>query len=75
MPLCLPPHTTHFLQPLDVGCFGPLGNAYKKELEVRNAVGEVHINKLDYLGFLKKARLNTMTQNIIMSAWAATGEN
>ena len=21
---CLPPHTTHWLQPLDVGCFGPL---------------------------------------------------
>lgn len=23
-PLCLPPHTTHLLQPLDVGCFQPL---------------------------------------------------
>lgn len=21
---CLPPHTTHILQPLDVGCFKPL---------------------------------------------------
>lgn len=27
---CLPPHTTHKLQPLDVGCFGPLQNAWRK---------------------------------------------
>ncbi|KIK64629.1 hypothetical protein GYMLUDRAFT_160501 [Collybiopsis luxurians FD-317 M1] len=26
--LCLPPHTTHCLQPLDVGCFGPLQMAW-----------------------------------------------
>ncbi|KAF8816005.1 DDE-domain-containing protein [Phlegmacium glaucopus] len=25
---CLPPHTTHWLQPLDVGCFGPLQTAW-----------------------------------------------
>ena len=25
---CLPPHTTHRLQPLDVGCFGPLQIAW-----------------------------------------------
>ena len=74
VPLCLPPHTTHFLQPLDVGCFGPLSKAYKKQLEVRNQMGEVYINKADYLGFLKKARDESMTQTTIMSAWAATGE-
>ena len=27
--LCLPPHATHMLQPLDVGCFGPLAQVYK----------------------------------------------
>jgi len=27
---CLPPHTTHHLQPLDVGVFGPLQNAWQK---------------------------------------------
>ena len=30
--LVLPPHTTHRLQPLDVGLFSPLANAYSKEL-------------------------------------------
>lgn len=27
----LPPHTSHILQPLDVGCFGPLQKIYNKE--------------------------------------------
>ncbi|KAH8923886.1 DDE-domain-containing protein, partial [Atractiella rhizophila] len=26
--ICLPPHTTHKLQPLDVGVFGPIGKAW-----------------------------------------------
>ena len=28
LPLCLPPHTIHLLQPLDVAIFGPLQKAY-----------------------------------------------
>jgi hypothetical protein len=31
--LCLPPHATHMLQPLDVGCFGPLAQVYKDDLK------------------------------------------
>ena len=29
---CLPPHTTHILQPLDVGVYGPIKNTWKKIL-------------------------------------------
>jgi hypothetical protein len=32
--LCMPPHTSHILQPLDVGCFAPLKRAYKTEINV-----------------------------------------
>jgi DDE superfamily endonuclease len=31
--LILPPHSTHRLQPLDVGLFGPLVKAYSKRLD------------------------------------------
>jgi hypothetical protein len=31
--LCMPPHSSHLLQPLDVGCFGPLKRAYSAELD------------------------------------------
>ena len=30
---CLPPHSTHLLQPLDVGLFGPLQQHYRKAVE------------------------------------------
>ena len=32
--LCMPPHSSHILQPLDVGCFAPLKRAYSKEIRV-----------------------------------------
>jgi hypothetical protein len=31
--LCMPPHLSHLLQPLDVGCFSPLKRAYSREIE------------------------------------------
>jgi len=31
--LCLPAHTTHILQLLDISLFSPLGSYYKQELE------------------------------------------
>ena len=46
VPLCLPPHTTHYLQPLDVGCFGPLARAYKKQLNERNKMASYKSRRL-----------------------------
>ena len=31
--LCMPAHSSHILQPLDVGCFGPLKKAYGRQIE------------------------------------------
>jgi hypothetical protein len=33
IPLCLPAHSTHLLQPLDVGLFGPLQRDYSTILD------------------------------------------
>ena len=30
---CLPAHSTHLMQPLDVACFGPLAHAYRIALQ------------------------------------------
>jgi hypothetical protein len=30
--LCLPPYTTHLLQPLDIGLFAPLSVYYKNDI-------------------------------------------
>ena len=32
-PYCLPPHSTHVLQPLDVGVYGPIKRAWKRILK------------------------------------------
>ncbi len=71
--LCLPPYTTHFLQPLDVGLFSPLGNAYKKKLEKQIRLGIVHVDKPVFLDFLKMARDQAFTQDKIMSDWDLEG--
>jgi len=31
--LCMPPHSSHLLQPLDVGCFAPLKKAYSRQID------------------------------------------
>ena len=75
VPLCLPPHTTHYLQPLDVGLFSPLSIAYKRQLEERTKVGICHVDKLDFLRMLKKARDKAFTMDNIMGGWAGAGES
>jgi hypothetical protein len=47
--LCMPPHSSHLLQPLDVGCFSPLKRAYSREVEslIRHHIN--HITKLELL--------------------------
>lgn len=64
--LCLPPHSTHLLQPLDVGVFSALQKAYSKEVDsyVRN-VPDV-IRKGNFWPLLKAARSRAMTKKNIL---------
>ena len=48
IPLCLPAHSTHILQPLDVGLFGPLQRNYSHCLDDYMEGGETGINKGDF---------------------------
>ena len=47
--LFMPPHSSHILQPLDVGCFGPLKRAHSRQNEhlIRSSV--FHVSKEDFL--------------------------
>jgi DDE superfamily endonuclease len=53
--LCMPPQSSHLLQPLDVGCFAPLKRAYGRQIEdlSRNYIN--HITKLEFLPAFKAA--------------------
>jgi len=57
------PHTSHLLQPMDVGCFGPLKAMYGKQNQflIRNHI--FHIRKEDFLDSFHKAYLQAINYN------------
>jgi hypothetical protein len=71
--LCMPPHSSHLLQPLDVGCFLSLKRAYSHEIEalIRHHIN--HITKLEFLPAFKAAFEQSFTSANICSAFRGTG--
>jgi hypothetical protein len=71
--LCMPPHSSHLLQPLDVGCFSPLKRAYSREVEslIRHHIN--HITKLEFLPAFKTAYDRSFTSANICSAFRGAG--
>ncbi|SAM69831.1 uncharacterized protein UBRO_20465 [Ustilago bromivora] len=53
--LCLPPHATHLLQLLDVVIFGPLQQAFTKEVD-KFAGANLSISKKDFIDMHSKSR-------------------
>jgi hypothetical protein len=71
--LILPPHTTHILQPLDKGIFGPLSQAYTQILDRHNRWDGRWIDKASFIEYYNEARKIAFTSANIISAFAATG--
>lgn len=72
--LCLPAHTTHLLQPLDVGIFAPLAINYKNTMLRQSRLGGAYsIDKIKFIRYYLEARNHTFTPQIILSAWAKSG--
>ena len=71
--LCLLPHLTHLLQPLDVSVFGLLKQNYKKLLAKKTRFSTYNFDKADFISLIQKARQNGITSRNIQSAWRATG--
>jgi hypothetical protein len=71
--LCMPPHASHILQPLDVGCFAPLKQAYKDEIRVLANCFINHIDKKAFLDAYRKVHERAFSSNNIRSSFRATG--
>src|SRR5450432_1389733 len=71
--LCMPSHSSHLLQPLDVGCFAVLKRLYGQQVQNLMRNGVSHIDKPDFLEAYYNARKETMSQSNIMVSFAATG--
>jgi len=69
----LPSHTTHKLQPLDVGLFGPMQAAWRKQCK------EYTLKTLDVMPLAQvvreylEARVRVMKESNIKSAWKKSG--
>jgi hypothetical protein len=71
--LCMPPHSSHLLQPLDVGCFSALKTAYGRQAEdlMRNKI--THITKLEFLPCFRGAHDAAITKGNIQGGFRGAG--
>jgi hypothetical protein len=69
----MPSHSSHLLQPLDVGCFVVLKRAYSRFVSNLARIGYNHINKLDFLADYPRARIEAFQPNIIRNSFVAAG--
>jgi hypothetical protein len=73
IPVCMPPHSSYLLQPLDVGCFAVLKRHYGQLVEQRIRLGFNHIDKIDFLTAFPRARTMAYEAQTIRNSFAATG--
>jgi hypothetical protein len=71
--VCLPPHSSHLTQPLDVGCFSPLKRAYGRQIEsfIKSHVN--HITKVEFFLAFKAAYDETFTEKNIQAGFRGAG--
>ena len=70
--ICLPSHTTHALQPCDVGAFGPLAQSWKREVTLASQ-SLIAIRKDNLLAYYHAARVTALKTATIQSAFRKTG--
>jgi hypothetical protein len=71
--LCMPPHSSHILQPLDVGCFAPLKVRYSQRVRALAQRRVFHIDKIGFLPAFRDAFFDTFTEDNIRSSFRGAG--
>lgn len=69
----IPPHSSHLLQPLDVGVFSPLKKAYGKEIDKLIRAHITHITKEDFFPAFRAAFDAAITKKNIQAGFRGTG--
>ena len=75
IPLYMPPHSSHLLQPLDISCFGPLKHYYGQKVSEMMQNGVYAIDKRDFLSFYNKIHSHAFSKTNILGGFAAAGLN
>jgi hypothetical protein len=71
--ICMPPHSSHLLQPLDIGCFAVLKRSYARLVESKTRARINHIDKLDFLEAYPSARIEAFKSETIKNSFATAG--
>jgi hypothetical protein len=69
----MPARASHLLQPLDIGCFGPLKKAYGRDIEYLIRCTITHISKTEFLSAFYAAFQSTFTESNIRGGFRGTG--
>jgi hypothetical protein len=74
VPLCFPPHCTHWLQPLDVGFMKPLSTYNSKEVKkwLRSHPSRV-VTQFQTAALFGQAFINAATMSTAINAFRTTG--
>ena len=68
----MPPHSSHLLQPLNVGCFAILKRAYGRYVSDLARASYNHIDKFDFLVEYARARTEAFQPYIVQNSFATT---
>jgi hypothetical protein len=71
--VCLPPHSSHLTQPLDVACFGVLKRNLSLELDVFIKTHITHITKIEFFIAFQAAYNKTMILKNIKAGFHGAG--
>ncbi|OBS15414.1 hypothetical protein FPOA_17526 [Fusarium poae] len=71
--LCMPAHASHLLQPLDVGCFAVLKQAYGRQIEHLIRCSITHISKTEFFDAFYAAFKATFTKSNIRGGFKGAG--
>ena len=69
----MPPHSSHLLQALDIGCFAVLKRAYGRLVEFKMRSGINHIDKIDFLEAYPLARIEAFKSETIKNNFRSAG--
>jgi hypothetical protein len=72
--LFLPAHTSHVLQPLDLGVFAPLKSRYRSKIAALASLDDASpIKKQRFITCYNSARKETFTPRLLRTGWQAAG--
>lgn len=71
--LILPPHTSHILQPLDVGVFAPLKRALASNTDAALRLNARRIAQVQWVEMYIRARQRALNKHNILSGWRSAG--